>query len=45
MCIIYWKNLITGYVGHGSPISCESAYAWVATLHIENFIHWVEKVS
>ncbi|MCP4976773.1 MAG: hypothetical protein GY931_11480 [Maribacter sp.] len=44
MCVVYWKNLLTGFVGHGSPISCENAYALVASTHVENFIHWVVKL-
>ncbi len=45
MCVVYWKNLLAGFVSHGEPIKCADAWAWVNTTIIPDFIHWVEKVQ
>lgn len=42
MCIIYWKSLITGIIGHGTAIQCGVADAWLRVVSIPDIIHWIE---
>lgn len=44
MYILYWKNSLTGVVGHGEAILCEYAYWAANNTFIENSIYWVEKI-
>ncbi len=44
MGIVYWKNLSTGYIGHGKAVKLEHAEWVVNNTYIKGFIHWVEKL-
>lgn len=44
MCIIYWKSLMTGFIGHSEPISLEIAKAWLRVTSIPDIIHWIELI-
>jgi hypothetical protein len=45
MCIIYWKALEAGFIGHGEAIKCSLATAWIEHLNqTKGMIHWIEKV-
>ena len=44
MCVIYWKSLYTGFIGHGDAMTCALANAWLKISYINGFEHWIEKI-
>lgn len=45
MCIVCYKSLITGFIGHGEPMACGIANEWLKSLStMPDIIHWIKYV-